>query len=73
MDCLFKYETVLNAFDKYLDLNMVDKDAPYSDDVLVVDTIAGYREQLLRMKVKPNFVCLDDFIADVIAPFMEEV
>ena len=73
MDYLFKYEIVLRAFDNFLEANQVSKSAPYDPDVLLVDMISGYREQLLRMKVKPNFVSLDDHTADVLAEYMGEV
>lgn len=73
MDYLFSYNTVLRAFDNFLEANQVAKDAPFNADVLLVDMVSGYREQLLRMKVKPNFVCLDDHTSDVLADYMEEV
>ena len=73
MDYLFKYEIVLRAFDNFLEANQVPKAAPYTPDVLLVDMVSGYREQLLRMKVKPNFVSLDDHTADVLADYMEEI
>ena len=73
MDYLFSYNTVLRAFDNFLEANQVAKDAPFNSDVLLVDMVSGYREQLLRMKVKPNFVSLDDHTADVLADYMEEM
>lgn len=73
MDYLFNYDTVLKAFDNFLEVNQVSKDAPYDADVLVVDMISGYREQLLRMNVKPNFICLDDHTADILADYMQEI
>ena len=72
MGYLFKYEIVLRAFDNFLEANQVSKQAPYDPDVLLVDMVSGYREQLLRMKVKPNFVSLDDHTADVLADYMED-
>lgn len=73
MDFVFKTEVALRALDKFLEANDVDKNAKYSEDVLVIDTCSGYRESLLRLPVKPNFVVFDEWMVELLSEFMEEM
>ena len=57
---------------KYLRING-DNDAPYSEDILVVDTVSGYYETLLKLKVKPNFIVFDEWMVEVLSDYMEDV
>ena len=73
MDFVFKTEVALRALDNFLEANDVDKNAKYSEDVLVIDTCSGYRESLLRLPVKPNFVVFDEWMVELLSEFMEEM
>lgn len=72
MDFLYKTDTVVNALGKFLEDNSVDKNAKYSEDVLMIDMVSGYYEQLLRLKVKPAYLTLDGWTVEAIAAYMEE-
>lgn len=73
MDYVYSFNVVLKAFDNFLEANGVDKNAPFDPDVLLVDTITGYREQLLRIKVKPIYLTLDDWMVEQIHTYLEEI
>ena len=73
MDFVFRADVALRALDKFLEINDVDKNAKYSEDVLVIDMCSGYRETLLRLPVKPSFVVFDDFMAELLSEYLEEV
>lgn len=73
MEYVYSFDVVLRAFDNFLEINGVDKNAPFDADVLLVDTIASYREQLLRIKVKPTYLTLDDWMVEQIHTYLEEV
>ena len=73
MEYVYSFNVVLKAFDNFLEANQVAKDAPYDPDVLLVDTLLGYREQLLRIKVKPVYLTLDDWLVQQIETYLEEV
>ena len=73
MNFVFRADIALRALDKFLEANAVDKNAKYSEDVLVVDMASGYRETLLRLPVKPNFVILDHFMVELLSDYLEEV
>lgn len=73
MDFVFRADVALRALDKFLEANAVDKNAKYSEDVLVIDTVSGNREYLLRLPVKPNFVVFDQWMVELLTDYMEEV
>lgn len=73
MDFVFRADIALRALDKFLEANDVDKNAKYSEDVLVVDMTSGYRESLLRLPVKPNFVVFDQWMVELLSDYLEEV
>lgn len=73
MDFVFRADVALRALDKFLEINAVDKNAKYSEDVLVIDMACGYRESLLRLPVKPHFVVFDHFMVELLSDYLEEV
>lgn len=73
MDFVFRSDIALRALDKFLEANAVDKNAKYSEDVLVIDMCSGYRETILRLPVKPSFVVFDDFMAELLSDYLEDL
>lgn len=73
MDYIFNTQIALRALDKFLEVNQVGKDEAYSEDVLIIDTALGYRESLLRLAVKPNFVVFDQWMVELLTEYLEEV
>ena len=73
MDYIFNTHVALRALDKFLEVNQVGKDEAYSEDVLIIDTALGYRESLLSLRVKPNFVVFDQWMVELLTEFLEEV
>lgn len=73
MEYVYPFNVVLKAFDNFLEDSGVDKSTPFDPDVLLVDTISAYREQLLRIKVKPTYLTLDDWMVEQIHTYLDEV